>query len=135
MRRTPTHYFDQIAADHSSLSDARGELDAWLRAGARPLDAEQANDIAVIVTELAANVVDHTSAPWVEITVALADDRATIEVAHEGSANRIPGVPEWGPASGKSRGHGLRLVRALSERVAVTGDDSHAAIRCELRFS
>ncbi len=135
MTVSTARFTQQIAASHRELSDARPALVDWLRDGDVRIGDTLADDIVVIVTELAANVIDHTSSPWVRVDVSTDADRVTVEVTHVGPAESIPPVHAWGRDVEGRRGRGLRMVRALADTVEVLGDDERAAVRCALPVS
>lgn len=124
-------------ADHRCLSDARAEVSAWLErsAAARSLDPERAIDLALVVTELAANAIDHSTTPWVWLDVDVDDDGAVVEVSNLGSVDDVPPVEEWASLEPTDRGRGLRIVQALTTNIEVGGDDGSTRVRCRLPLS
>lgn len=118
----------RVDADHESISRARREIARW--AAEVGADRDALADVELVVTELAANVVDHTTSSWVGIDVELAGDVAVLTVSGGCPADGIPPVERWGLVPGRGRGHGLRIVRALCTTVEVTGDRLVSAVRC-----
>ncbi len=112
----------------------RGELRAWLdcASGTTPLSPTDVGDIDLVVTELAANVIDHTDSPWVEVTVTAAASGLTVEVLHDGDAVGLPAIDSWDRIAGGERGRGLRIVRALCQEIEVVHGENGAAIRCRM---
>ena len=93
-----------------SVTAARHLVVDLLRAWSAPHDAQ---DAALLVTELVANVVDHVGGTEVfTLEVALAEDWLRIGVV-DGSAVR-PVIREMD--SGNPRGRGMRLIAAIADR-------------------
>lgn len=75
-------------------------------------------DAELIVSELAANAVTHTTSGlpggMFTVTIDVSPDRVLLEVADGGAPRGIPAVPaQWPPADGE-HGRGLWLVTHLS---------------------
>jgi anti-sigma regulatory factor (Ser/Thr protein kinase) len=124
----------KFAASHRELSSARIELAGWLKLRTEPITPSEivAADIEMVTSELCANVIDHTSARWIEIEVHLGTEYATITVTNPSSALEVPAVEEWGHLEEGDRGRGLRIIRALCDTVVVTGDASTTHFRCDV---
>lgn len=124
-------------ADHEALSDARGEVNEWLRdhADTEVVDETTALALDVVMTELAANVIDHTASPWVRLVVKLRPRHLMVEVANEGDMRAVPEVEQWGVLEEGHRGRGLRLVRRLGDDVDIRGDDDTTVVRWRAALS
>ncbi|HEX2575579.1 MAG TPA: ATP-binding protein [Aquihabitans sp.] len=97
------------------------ELRSWLVAelGARtPLDAERIDDTALMVSELATNVLVHTASDGA-VTITTADDSVRVEVADQGAG--LPVLRDVDPT--RVGGNGLRIVDSWSTEWGV---DRHA---------
>ncbi len=137
MRLLMASFTTQFDADHRQLSDARQQLRAWLHGGDRAdaLSDDRRLDIDVVVTELAANAIDHTEADDVEVVVRVGTTWATIEVTNTGPCDLVPPVERWGDLTQGDRGRGLRIVRALADDIDIMGDGHATTIRCRVRIS
>ncbi len=122
-----------VPSDHASLSGLRQSVSTWLNEelGAVSVVA----DTAVVLTELAANVIDHTDSPNIDVDLRLTAGHLTLHVANEGPMSEVPAVDMWGRLAEADRGRGLRLVRALCDEVLVDGDDHRTEIICRLRLA
>lgn len=130
-----TSFAEDFPATHLQLSDVRRRVGAWMRGQGHDEASILVGDVELVITELAANVIDHTMSPWIRVAVELPGDRVTIEVAHHGSVHGVPAVEDWGELVEGSRGRGLRIVRALCNTIVVTGDLTRAHIRCDIPLS
>ncbi|MFN3214863.1 MAG: ATP-binding protein [Acidimicrobiales bacterium] len=124
----------RIDADHRTLSDLRGTLLDWLglHCDEVPTAATTVGDIDLVVTELAANVIDHTPSPWVQVVVTAAPAALTVEVSHGGDAAGLPDPESWGTIEDGDRGRGLRIVRALCDNIGIVRSHDVTAIRCRV---
>lgn len=129
MKQTATSFAEEFSATHQALSDVRRQVGAWLRTQGHD-SAVLVADIEVVLSELGANVVDHTSSPWIRLAMELTGYEVTVEVSNQGSALVVPNVEDWGDLVEGTRGRGLRIVRAVCTTVVVTGDEQHTHIRC-----
>lgn len=122
-----------FTADHEVLSALRQSVSEWL---ADQVESDQAlvADVAVVLTELAANVIDHTDAAEIDIDLRVGDADVTLEVANAGPVGAVPPIEQWGHLREGDRGRGLRLIAALCDEVVVSGDDLHTRIRCRCRL-
>ena len=120
----------RVSADHAALSSARHSAVAWMHEQAGPECEAAAADMAVVLTELVANVIDHTDAADVDVALRVEDGRFVLEVANDGAATDLPSVDLWGRLQEDDRGRGLRLVAAFCDEVVVDGDDHRTRISC-----
>ena len=135
VKLTMTSFAEEFSATHHQLSDVRRRVGAWMRGQGHDDAPILVGDVEMVITELAANVVDHTGSPWIRVAVELPGDRVTIEVSHQGSAHGVPAVEEWGELLEGTRGRGLRIVRALCNTIVVTGDVNRTHVRCDVPLS
>lgn len=108
---TATHH---LRRDPLAVGSVRAWVVAELRART-PLTASRIDDAAVMVSELATNVIRHTGSE-AELTITTADDSVRIEV-HDDDQGR-PAVQPLDP--GRVGGNGLRIVEAWSTEWGVT---------------
>lgn len=127
-----TSFAEEVPATHHQLSVVRRQVGDWMRSQGYDDAPIVVGDVEMVIAELAANVVDHTSSPSIRVAVELPGDRATVEVSHQGPAHGVPAVEEWGELLEGTRGRGLRIVRALCNTIVVTGDASRTHIRCDV---
>ncbi|WP_314176172.1 ATP-binding protein [Streptomyces winkii] len=78
----------------------------------------QADDAALIVTELGTNAVTHTSSPDFRVSIRRARSTVTITVSDHGNSATVP-LPTTPNAEG-THGRGLFLVTQLAARVRIT---------------
>ena len=121
-----------LNADHCTLSTVRGALRSWLDMhAASALTSESAmGDVDLVVTELAANVVDHSGSPWVDVAVTTTASGMDIAVGQDGDAAGLPDAASWSTVPDGDRGHGLRIVEALCTEVAVERNGETTVVRC-----
>lgn len=127
-------FSQRFDAEHRRLSDIRSAYRAWFESDESdvPATASSVVDADVVVTELAANVIDHTNSPWVWLEITATRSTVTATVAHVGPASTVPDVALWGVLEEGDRGRGLRLVRALCDHVEVVAHGEKTSIRCRL---
>lgn len=131
VKQTITSFAEEVPATHAHLSDVRRAIGAWLRAQG-VVSQTAVGDVEMVVSELGANVVDHTGSRTIRIALELSGDRVVIDVVNRGSAYLVPAIEEWGELVEGSRGRGLRIIRALCAEIVVSGDTEHTHIRCDV---
>lgn len=93
-------------------------------------DHPQADDAALIVSELTSNAVVHTASgnegDDFLVTVAISPSSVCISVADSGHTDTCPHVQH--PDDHETRGRGLTLVTALADYVEVHGDDTYGHV-------
>lgn len=121
-------------ADHHTLSTVRGALRSWLDVQADDAVTSDAaiGDIDLVVTELAANVIDHSGSSWVDIAVTISTSGLEVGVTQSGDATGLPDTTAWGTATAGDRGHGLRIVEALCSEVTIERDGATTSVRCRI---
>jgi anti-sigma regulatory factor (Ser/Thr protein kinase) len=92
-------------------------------------------DIGLVLTELAANAIDHTESEYVGVVLQVDSSAVSIEVANDGDSRSIPDVVGWGSLAEGDRGRGLRLVRALCDDIELAGDEQMTVVRCRFQLS
>jgi serine/threonine-protein kinase RsbW len=115
----------EIRATADRLVYIRQRLSAWLRPFGLP--DSTAHDIVLAVDEACTNAIEHAyagDAGAIRIDAALADSQLTVEVADSGM---------WRESAQKrTRGRGLLIMEAVSERLEVDTSDSGTTVR--MRF-
>lgn len=130
---TMSAFSSRIGARHVELSALREEAAVWLSQTLEESSDSTIADVSLVLTELAANVVDHTSSETVTVDLRVDDSSVTIEVSNDGPVSAVPPIGLWGEMAEGSRGRGLRLIRALCDDIAVTGDADRTCITCSYR--
>ena len=123
----------RLAAHGSAPAAARRHVSEWL--SAHDAAPEVVHDLALAVSELAANVVQHSGTEWVFVRI---DDAHpgwwTLEVV--GGPRQLPDhlkdPTQWTVAAPDSRrgGRGLGIVRSVVDEVEVDERGDELAIRC-----
>lgn len=128
-----------IAAKHEAVSATRQHLDAFLRAECPLIDDRALEAAAIVFTELAANVVDHTDSPTIGVTLHADSEELVLEIRHDGDPESIPPLDAWESFSGgdadPGRGHGLRLIHRLTSSIEIDAADGTAGVRCAIPLS
>ncbi|WP_245883074.1 ATP-binding protein [Streptomyces hyaluromycini] len=114
--------------DPQELRTARN----WTRATLN--DHPQAEEAALIVTELGTNAVVHTAsgdaAGAFHVTLTVSEATITIEVTDSGHAKSTPEIQLASLTA--THGRGLGMVAALADSLTVKGDDSGRTVTAEL---
>jgi len=95
----------------TSVAEARRYVSGLATAWAIP--RAQARDLVQIVSELAANAVDHAAGPRMTVTAALVPGIVTVSVTDGGPARPLRAGT---PAADDERGRGLAIVESLADR-------------------
>jgi GAF domain-containing protein/anti-sigma regulatory factor (Ser/Thr protein kinase) len=116
----------QVPAEPAALAGVRHRMRHWLtEAGA---SADEVHDVLLACGEACANVVEHAYGPadaTFEIRGRLEEDAVVVEVHDTG---------RWRPPRGSERGHGMGLMRALMDDVAVLATDDGTEVRLRRRL-
>jgi anti-sigma regulatory factor (Ser/Thr protein kinase) len=111
------------------LSDIRQQLAEWLRGASVP--ESLGADIVLVVNEACTNSVEHAyrgrEPGMVRVEAALDDGHIHVQVADSGSWKTPPADPG-------TRGRGLLLMRALSERVDLDGTAKGTTVAMRFAF-
>lgn len=109
----------------ASVARLRREVATWARTAG--IDEPTVDDLVLVLSELATNAVEHGSGPRMRVVVGRLGHLVDLRVLDDGPAS----------ASAPSRrgGHGLAIVRALAEELAVEhGEDGTCAhVRLRIR--
>ena len=116
-------------AETSELASLRRRVGAAVRAAGAPDDV--ARDFELVVSELATNVIRHTEAADLIVTVSATDERWSLEVT------RADGLGDpsllLAPSRSERGGRGLLIVRSVMDEVDVVGEPGRRAVRCSRR--
>ena len=92
------------------------------------LGEERADDVALVVSELVTNALEHGSGGEVEIVIRRFPDH--LEVSVSSPSNALP-VPRPHPAPvHEACGRGLPIVAALSDSVVIRGEHDSVLVTC-----
>jgi GAF domain-containing protein/anti-sigma regulatory factor (Ser/Thr protein kinase) len=116
----------EVPAEPRALAGVRHRMRHWLtEAGA---SEDEVHDVLLACGEACANVVEHAYGPadaTFEVRGRLEDDAVVVEVLDTG---------RWRPPRGRERGHGMGLMRALMDDVAVLPTDDGTEVRLRRRL-
>jgi GAF domain-containing protein/anti-sigma regulatory factor (Ser/Thr protein kinase) len=116
-----------VPAEPDALAGVRHRMRHWLReAGA---STDEVHDVLLACGEACANVVEHAYGPadaTFEVRGRLEDGTVVVEVCDTG---------RWRPPRGTERGHGMGLMRALMDDVAVHPTDEGTEVRLRRRLA
>ncbi len=116
-------------ADTAELSDIRRQVRAYVaEAGG---DDDIADDLELVVSELATNVIEHTSSPTLTIRVEKTLDDWVLDVADVDDLSILDHVEL--PDRGEVTGRGLFVVASLVDDLRIVDDGDRLALRCSLR--
>jgi anti-sigma regulatory factor (Ser/Thr protein kinase) len=126
LARTGPEFAADVPADPTELAGVRHRLRHWLEeAGATP---DEVHDVLLACGEACANVVEHAYGPAdasFVVSARLEGDTVEVDVRDTG---------RWRAPRGSERGHGLGLMRALMDDVAVTPSEEGTEVRLRRRL-
>ena len=115
-----------VAADVAAIAALRQQVTELARAGGAGHTV--ADDLVLVVSELATNVAQHTSADEISVLLRRTDDRWTVEVD---DADGIEALDDASlPAPDALSGRGLYIVQAVMDEVDLVDDGEHRRLRC-----
>jgi anti-sigma regulatory factor (Ser/Thr protein kinase) len=128
-RRVAAPVLIDYDATAQRLSDVRHRLGAWLRANEVPETLTA--DIVLVVNEACTNCVEHAYRGQQPGRM-----RVEADVDHGDVQIRVADAGSWKtpPADPGTRGRGLLLIRAVSDRVALDGTDTGTTIEMKFRL-
>ena len=113
-------------ADTAQLSEIRRQVRAYVaEAGG---DDDTADDLELVVSELATNVIEHTTSPTLTIRVEKTLDDWILDVADVDDVHILDHVSL--PDRGEVTGRGLFVVASLVDELRIVDDGSRHALRC-----
>lgn len=121
----PTHV--QIPALTEELRTLRRAVRGYVESAGG--DAATADDLELVVSELATNVIEHTTSPTISITIERTPDEWLIDVGDAGDQLVLSAVPEL-PAPSEQAGRGLFVARSLVDDLEIIESATSRTIRC-----
>ena len=118
-----------VPAEASELSGIRRNVRSHVAASGD--HAEVADDLELVVSELATNVIEHTESPTLTITLERIDDDWVLEVSDVDDLDILDDVAL--PDPGEISGRGLFVVAALVDEIRIVDDGGRRALRCRRR--
>jgi anti-sigma regulatory factor (Ser/Thr protein kinase) len=116
-------------ADTAQLSEIRRRVRAYVAEAGGTDDV--ADDLELVVSELATNVIEHTSSPTVTVRVERTADDWILQVADVDDLGILDHVEL--PDRREVAGRGLFVVAALVDELRIVDDGDHHALRCTRR--
>jgi len=115
-----------VAAEPSMIASLRHRVATLARAsGARD---ELVDDLRLVVSELATNVVQHTDSDTIRMTFRREPTRFVLDVDDAGALTGLEHISAPGPD--RLAGRGLSIVRAVMDDVEIVDDDGRRRLRC-----
>lgn len=93
-----------------------------------------ADDLELVVSELATNVIEHTTSPTITITIERNPEAWMIEVSDVEGPFVLPDVAGLPAISGPA-GRGLFVVRSLVDELEVVETPTSRALRCRRQLT
>lgn len=121
----------RVAARASELSGIRAEVRAFVAQTGG--DDRIADDLELVVSELATNVIEHTSADTISVLVEQEGSGWVMEVADADDASMLDRVSL--PPATSPTGRGLFVVRSLVDTLELIETATARAVRCTLSAS
>jgi anti-sigma regulatory factor (Ser/Thr protein kinase) len=110
------------------LPDEVGRARRWARDILH--DSPCADDAALIVTELGANAVTHTTGPAFRVTITRAAETVTISVTDTGNSSTHPRITH--PDEEATHGRGLAIVTVLAAALDIHHDGHGHTVTAQL---
>ncbi len=118
------HHFT-VPADTAMVASLRERVGATARAAGA--DDAVVGDLKLAVSELATNVVQHSDAASVSVSLRHEPGRWVLDVDEaDGLESLDPSLPTAVALSGR----GLIIVQAVMDEVEIVEDDGHRVLRC-----
>jgi len=118
-------------ADTAQLSEIRRRVRAYVTDAGGGDDV--ADDLELVVSELATNVIEHTSSPTLTIRVEKTLDEWILDVADVDDLSILEHVAL--PDRSEVTGRGLFVVASLVDDVRIIDDGASHAVRCSRHVS
>jgi serine/threonine-protein kinase RsbW len=119
----------QTPADTGQLSEIRRRVRSYVLAAGGADDV--ADDLELVVSELATNVIEHTASPTLTIRVGRTPDSWILDVADVDDLRILDHVAL--PDRREVTGRGLYVVASLVDDLRIIDDGARHALRCILR--
>ncbi len=121
----------QAPADTAHLSDIRRRVRAYVAEAGGGDDI--AADLELVVSELATNVIEHTSSPTLTVRIEKTLDAWILDVADVDDLGILDHVAL--PDRREVAGRGLFVVASLVDDLRIVDDGARHALRCSRRVS
>ena len=118
-------------ADTAQLSEIRRRVRAYVAEAGGGDDV--ADDLELVVSELATNVIEHTSSPTLTVRVEKTLDHWILDVADVDDLSILDHVEL--PNATEVTGRGLFVVASLVDNVRIIDDGGRHAVRCSRQVS
>lgn len=97
-------------------------------------DRSTADDLELVASELATNVIEHTTSPTITISIERTPDEWVLEVSDVEGPFVLPEVAVL-PATSDRSGRGLFVVRSLVDELEVVETPTSRALRCRRQLT
>ncbi len=121
----PVHV--QVPALAEELATLRRTVRSYVQSAGG--DAATADDLELLISELATNVIEHTTSPTISVTIERTPDDWLIDVADAGDRLVLRQDPELPPLFAPS-GRGLVVARSLVDDLEIIESSTARTIRC-----
>ena len=115
-------------ADPAELSSMRHRVREFVQHSGG--SADLASDLELVVSELATNVIEHTSSPTVTVVLSKTPSDWLIDVADVGDLSILDDVAL--PDMSQPTGRGLFVVTSIVDEIRIVDHGASYAIRCRL---
>ncbi|MFK8023998.1 MAG: ATP-binding protein [Ilumatobacter sp.] len=126
MNSSSTQLEVTLPSETSALGSLRLQL--AMDAADSGADLDVVEELVLVASELASNVIRHTDEEQVRVRLGKSDDEWTLDVSGAGSLDAIPGRDGM-PSPMQEGGRGLVIVRAMMDAVELLDDDGDRWIR------
>lgn len=117
-----------VAANESELSRLRSVVTSSLRDAG--VEDDVVDDMELAASELATNVIQHTSSPTITVAVRSVVDGWELEVADADDIPELAAADAVAPSGGDISGRGLFIVQAVMDKVELVEVDDVRVVRC-----
>ena len=122
----------RVTAD--AFPHLRQAFEKWLHDAG--VDAETADELSVVFSELVTNAIQASSgaSPEIEVAAWAEDDKVVLCVANPFSRSSTPVTIYDLDDPFRTGGRGLLIVRAYTDALSIEFDDGSIVVRCERRL-
>ena len=117
-----------VAANESELWRLRSVVTSSLRDAG--VEDDVVDDMELAASELATNVIQHTSSPTITVAVRSVVDGWELEVADADDIPELAAADAVAPSGGDISGRGLFIVQAVMDKVELVEVDDVRVVRC-----
>lgn len=122
----------QVPAETDELAGLRRFVRGYVESTGG--DPTTADDLTLVVSELATNVIEHTTSATITVTIERGPEAWMIEVADVEQPFVLSEVPTL-PTSSEHTGRGLFVVRSLVDDLEVVETPTSHAVRCHRKVT